>query len=568
MAYVEGQTGHLALHDSIDQSILSHTAAIAAGDVTDPTSAAGISLSATYARIVKVSDMVAPMYMPHRGAGTYLAPENTLEAFKVGHALRTGVLDGGDLRLQPDGSFLSLHSTVTDLTTKPLLNSWALGAPVAKTLVVDTARWFGGGWGNQQVLEWTQLRDTFGGKAVLFPEIKTDGTSLSPTVMGETLRDDILAHGLKDSVVVGSFTEAALIPCAAAGIATCRYITNTGATVDVAALVAQGFTDVGLDITGNVPSSVQRFLNAGLRVWVYSPARQVDRAAWLAAGVFGFHTNDPVYFQGVVSKYRRTNDPYAFGSYYPGHFPYQDSQLPGARGYFVGGNRLQSDSGGPGLWWNLLGWACPLASPTAFTLDYRVAYDVLGSDVNRHADLAFGCPTDVAFSDSQATGTDAYNLIARRDGRIQLYKIVNGVTSGPLFTITSSVIVAPLVLTAALPASSITTLPVTAIAAAIPVGTQFALPTGQIATVSTAASVGATSIAISAVTPTEIVPSASSLPQSIPLKLEVTSTTIKVTRGDTAATSTVTDSTYRGPYMHIGTGGAGIVCSWSNFTVS
>ena len=52
MAYTEGQTGHLALHGSIDTTLATHTANIAAGDVTNPASAAGISLSATIAAAV------------------------------------------------------------------------------------------------------------------------------------------------------------------------------------------------------------------------------------------------------------------------------------------------------------------------------------------------------------------------------------------------------------------------------------------------------------------------------------------------------------------------------------
>ena len=49
MGFTEGQFGHLAEHDSINALTATHTSQIAAGDVTVPTSAAAISLSATFA---------------------------------------------------------------------------------------------------------------------------------------------------------------------------------------------------------------------------------------------------------------------------------------------------------------------------------------------------------------------------------------------------------------------------------------------------------------------------------------------------------------------------------------
>lgn len=49
MGFTEGQLGHLAKHDDIDALTATHTSQIASGDVTDPASAASISLSATLA---------------------------------------------------------------------------------------------------------------------------------------------------------------------------------------------------------------------------------------------------------------------------------------------------------------------------------------------------------------------------------------------------------------------------------------------------------------------------------------------------------------------------------------
>lgn len=45
----EGQAGHLQKHADIDTTLAANAASIAAGDVTNPASAAGIALSATFA---------------------------------------------------------------------------------------------------------------------------------------------------------------------------------------------------------------------------------------------------------------------------------------------------------------------------------------------------------------------------------------------------------------------------------------------------------------------------------------------------------------------------------------
>ena len=99
MTYTEGQTGHLALHGSIDQSLVTHAAGIAAGDVTNPASAAGISLSATIDAATPPRDrLVVNRAGTMPGNGTTLNRIGTSKA-----AFRTGLSPVADLEFAYGG---------------------------------------------------------------------------------------------------------------------------------------------------------------------------------------------------------------------------------------------------------------------------------------------------------------------------------------------------------------------------------------------------------------------------------------------------------------------------------
>ncbi|MBC7594542.1 MAG: hypothetical protein H7288_11490 [Kineosporiaceae bacterium] len=74
----EGQAGHLQKHADIDTLTATHTAQIAAGDVTNPASAAGVALSATYVSFGPISPVgrLAPgteyVWNKTDGAGTLI----------------------------------------------------------------------------------------------------------------------------------------------------------------------------------------------------------------------------------------------------------------------------------------------------------------------------------------------------------------------------------------------------------------------------------------------------------------------------------------------------------------
>lgn len=189
-----------------------------------------------------------------------------------------------------------------------------------------------------------------------------------------------------------------------------------------------------------------------------------------------------------------------------------------------------------------------------FTITGRTTFDAPGSDTTRFAGMVFGSPDDRAYTDSSATNNNGYVCHIRGNGNIQIAARAAGVlTTAPAGDVGTEFTVVPLVLSGALTAgAAITALPVGAIPAAIAANRQFMLPTGQVATTSAASITGATSIPIASLTPTDVISSGTSIPQTVPWKFQRTATQVIFTRTDTNTPTTWTDTSWFGGYLHLG----------------
>lgn len=275
---------------------------------------------------------------------------------------------------------------------------------------------------------------------------------------------------------------------------------------------------------------------------------------------------DPLYFKHALTgtnPNRRTTDPFITQTWYHGHIAGVDGRLePDYRGVFRGTKRfgIPQQNTNPGDRYVLCGWGSPLASPSSWTLDYYLTYDTIGNDLNRWMAVVVGAPSDYGWSGGVGnTWESGYNCYLRNSGELNILKRTAGV-NGAGTVAASSRFREPLVTTSALTAGvAITAIPVTAIPVAVVAGNLFRLPNDQIATVATGgAAIGATSIPVNSITPTETVASGSSLPQTVPMRITVTGTTVTFARLDsTAATATLTDGDHRGPYWYIGQGSTG-----------
>lgn len=549
--------------------------AVSAQDVADqlPNGATTIGAAAfnTFlARSVSVDALLAqhaesgvPIIVPHRGAGDNIAPENVFQAWEIGASFGLGVLDGGDWRATSDGALVSFHDTTTGRTCTRDRAVSELTAMEASQLVVDCSTWFGGNFADTKIITADQMLGTFGNTNVMMIEPKD-------TTAAEILAPMIARMGIQASVVVTSFNPTDLGLFRDVGCTHLMLSQSTVATMPSPATRAEwqsyGFNWLSIPYNGAyTPANVTTLLSEGFNVILYTLSRKAQLSLgthnWepIKNDITAYFSGDPIYFRHALTDeypYRRTTDPFITQTWYHGHIAGVDGQLnPEYRGEFRGVQRLGFPTSNADRW-VLCGWGSPLASPTNFTLDYYLTFDTIGSDTNRWLGVQVGSPTDYGYSASSGANTweSGYSCYFRLTGQLNILKRSAGV-SGATVNTTSQSIRQPLVTTSDLTAgAAITAIPVTATAAAIQAGLKFRLPNDQIATVATGgASLGATSIPIDSLTPTETVPSGSSLPQTVPMRIVVTPTAVTFSRMDSvSATVTATDGDHRGPYWYIG----------------
>jgi hypothetical protein len=529
-----------------------------------------------------VSDLTFPLAIPHRGAGRSDFPEGNIDTYLVG-ASQFGCTDGGDLRLLGDGTLFDFHDADMSVFSFARGNVYSLtGLAEAKQLTPRVPAGFPATTA-RQFTDWDEISGRLGGKVVLFPEIKGDTSPWPAGTQGQAVADRIVAQGLTKSVVVGSYYLADLVPCIDAGIE-CAFwplgdASTAPAKASAVAARAAGCTWVALAAgpsTGK-PADLPDYLAMGFtHVGVATINRRSEWAAWQAAGCTFYYSNSPVYTRGRASD-RLSATNFQTGVFHSGMLPSTDWQ--GDRGS-IANCRWTPKRWPTGPQMTLMGRFQP-ATPSTFTWGLNVCFDALGSDLTRHADLGISTTDDYFSPSAPSTAIKGYVLAFRMTAanQMQLWKVDNGVFTS-LGVATGSLIVAPPVLSAGLVANTaITSLPVNAIPADIPSGTKFALPTAgttgksQIVTTTALASAGATTLAISSVTPSAAVASGTLLPQSVPLTVQVTSTQIIVTRTDTGASLTVTDSTTRGAYLHAGLNDnagtqTGLTVSYGDMTIT
>jgi glycerophosphoryl diester phosphodiesterase len=551
---------------------------VIAGRLGDTTSAAYAAAATKFQRVggryKKWTDLPEPFYIPHRGAGPAIAPDNTMEAFRIGHSMDLGVVDGGDIRVLPDGTFANMHDR--DMRFTNLAGTGTnvddLSGPGWANLVIDGTKSTGAGWPtNMKAPTGRQIWDELGDKTLLSPEWKQDG---GDPLGYQAMIDYMVRAGMGERVLFNSFNLPACQYAVANGIPNACWNLPTAAntTANLAALAGTGVKYVGMS---GVPAAniITAYISAGYKAIIGPVGRlnaigNVSMASVAGLGVSGFYLDDPLYESGQTSKYRVTVAPWTkSGTFYHGH-----KGSDALRGTFVGS---------PGFWrfqvpvadrFFLLGWACPLVNAAAsYTLTVPIVFDAIGANTTRHADVVFGALRDEWLDFGVRAEFTGYQAITRANGQITLYKYVNGSLS-QIGTVTSSAI-QQVTLSAGLTAgAAVTSLPVNALTAATVAGAQWALPNGQIVTASAGAASGATAIPVTSVTPLTAVASGTLLPQQATVKIDVTPTAITVTRTDVATsnTFTVADTTYRGAFAYVGVFGTadGFLPSFGKITVT
>jgi glycerophosphoryl diester phosphodiesterase len=461
----------------------------------------------------KFADLTYPITTGHSGAGKLIFPDGTIDTNRIAEAMHLPIIDCGDFRLQQDGSFVNIHSSVLNTVTNVAGNPYALSASLAHQIILNPALYYN----NPPIGEffplttWEDVAREFGARVLLTPELKIDGTyPFTAGSSGTAFLAKLQATGMTDSVMVNSFSLAELTPLIAGGI---PVMLNTSgdqsggpAIATNTAAYAAGVRHLAIDIVVNTPAVVATYKSIGFKVWAYDVQNQYDSAAWLAGGADVIMSDDPMYSSGVTASYRRTVDVFALGAFPSGMLP--ASGLAIDRGTLAYGRWTPrtNTSGGTGL-----GFLSPVASPAGtYTLGFTVCFDNLGSDLTRHADVAIAALDDRYWDFSTARSVNSgYTVVVRPDSLNQfgVFEVVAGVTTSKANTNNG-----PVTTSGALSSGvAITTIPVTSTASFINSGFKYLLPTGQQATVSTDTNAGATTLPVSSITPSALVPSGTTL---------------------------------------------------------
>lgn len=363
-----------------------------------------------------VLTLAEPFSLAHRG-GSNIRPENTAVAFRNATSLGRGI--EFDVHLLADNGLGIQHDTTVDRTTTSSGNVVSLTTAQFKALVVDTSGWFGSSaYGNLTPPVPEDVFKELGGRTMLVPEAKT--TQTVPFLIAAVKR----ARLEKACIIQAGFTDCTRI--LAAGI-TPLYLSDSA---DPAATVAAGIKYVGVS-TAVSDAYVSSLTAVGLKPVVFPINRQVDRDAWIAKGVVGYFSDDPIYTSGDLARYRRTTDPFSLQTWYHGMI----KSSTGSRGVFVGGDRWGLTATGKSFL--LQGWNCPVGGasiPSGYTISYTIKVDAVAGagDTNSHADIFACAPTDVEYLDSGAATENGYNFILRRSGRMEVYRRVNGTSTNPI----------------------------------------------------------------------------------------------------------------------------------------
>jgi glycerophosphoryl diester phosphodiesterase len=371
---------------------------------------------------LKVADLESPVYLAHRGAKN-IFPENSMEAFKGCVNMGLDVIEM-DVRMLIDGTLGCMHNDSMDATTNKTGSLAYITTMGFKSAKVDSLP----GWSGETALFEDLLR-LFGNKVIYAPEIKEYGVGLD-----KALVDTIIKHKLQDNCIIQSFSAPELVYA----IENDLDVLYLKAVDDVTPAQVQnwGINKIGFNKDTIPDHVVTDFVNAGLQVFMYTVNRRWEHDKYLAMGVHGFFSDDPMWIsrKSPVTEWDVFRDQvFSHGMFQP---PVDDGNvLGGHRGGFYDDNRFGWKYSSDKRDFCLQGWAGEL--PARFQLDYKATITDAAGSV-RWGSVAFCTPNDY-FDDINDSGalSNGYHLLVRESGSIDLY-IRTGGSSTQLHSMATS----------------------------------------------------------------------------------------------------------------------------------
>lgn len=370
-----------------------------------------------------------PFYISHRGS-SLLAPENTLDAYRAAYAAGSRHLEM-DCFLLADGGIAVIHDDTVDRTTTGTGNVAALNSLQFRSLTIDAGTQMGGGWADTLTPPLlVDILSEFAGKVVLWPEAKNTGA-------GQKIVDALQRYGVAtdQAVVCSGFLEE-LVPATAAGYPT---LFLTGSTTYMEAAWSQGVRWVTLSAALS-PTIAQAYLARGFKVIMYTVNRRWLRDDWLAVGVHGFFSDDPLYLSGSLPV--RTSDQFTLQAWQPGMLEPTDS-LGSNRGRFVSPDAWGFTATTVAYRGILMGGMCPIKGQAAandFTIYFKAKFNsASATDRWFSVFIADDSMKDRPYTDAGASTENGYHILLRKAGQMQIYSRVAGVGTQRTNTATISI---------------------------------------------------------------------------------------------------------------------------------
>ena len=156
----------------------------------------------------------APRWIAHRG-GRWMAPENTIEAYRMAAELGIDAIEIDVYRLQ-DGGLVVMHDSTADHTSNLTGPTGGLTTPAVLRGRVDAGGWFCNTWPDDlRIPLFTDVLAEIGGMVPLVVHCNNTGSGAAAVAA-------VQRHERADSVLIMAWNETELEAARTAGIPTIR----------------------------------------------------------------------------------------------------------------------------------------------------------------------------------------------------------------------------------------------------------------------------------------------------------------------------------------------------------
>jgi glycerophosphoryl diester phosphodiesterase len=374
--------------------------------------------------------LAEPLYFAHAG-NKFMWPEESNTAFAASVAAGENFLDI-DSQTLSTGEVVLMHDTTVTRTTNSTgnvssktLTNWTDGS-----IVIDPTggAWFGGGYPDTEtppVL--SDVLTAYAGSALFSIEVKDSSVAaLLSTLSGGGIAGN--------QAVVSSFTSGHMATINASAYKS-MFLTTSGAE-SAATVAGYGVDWVGVG-TGTSSAQVSAYLAAGLKVAVWTLNTRKARDVWLGYGVNGIFSDDSKYLRGTTAL--RTTDNFASQTWEHGMIASDELLTAASRGQFFTSDYWGYSSSETTYRGCLMGFLCPVADPTDFTLDFKVTFtSAAGGDTTRWASVFIGVD-DAPFTNGSGAES-GYAFLCRKNGEVSIWEKAPGGAAASLGSTAGSTI--------------------------------------------------------------------------------------------------------------------------------